>query len=61
MSTADATTIVESLDADAIRQRLEQLGREQDALRVLLRAARARQRGQRRDSLPREGDADATH
>jgi len=35
----NAAQILESLNADEIRQRLEQLNSEQQALRVLLRAA----------------------
>jgi hypothetical protein len=40
----DPTALVESLDAEAIRARLADLDRQARALRVLLRAARARQR-----------------
>jgi hypothetical protein len=44
---ADPVAIVQSLDADAIAARLDELAREEQALRVLLRSARARQKGQR--------------
>jgi hypothetical protein len=40
----DATALVDSLDAAAISARLDELDREAKALRVLLRAARARER-----------------
>jgi hypothetical protein len=43
----DPSQFVASLDPDAIRRRLDELSREQSALRVLLRAALARRpRGQ---------------
>ena len=35
----DPVELVQRLDAEAIRERLEQLDREREALRVLLRAA----------------------
>ncbi len=35
----DPVALVNSLDADAIRERLDAISREQEALRVLLRAA----------------------
>jgi hypothetical protein len=38
--------LVENLDAAAIRFRLEELDKERDALRILLRAAMARDRRQ---------------
>jgi hypothetical protein len=40
----DASSLIETLDADAIAAELAELDRQQRALRVLLRAARARQR-----------------
>jgi hypothetical protein len=40
----DPAALVASLDADAIERRLVELARVADALRVLLRAARARER-----------------
>ena len=40
--TNDPLDIVRALDAAAISERIEQLSREQDALGVLLRAARRR-------------------
>lgn len=43
---SDPTSIVESLDPEQLQQRLRQLDREQAAVRILLRAARARCRGQ---------------
>lgn len=42
---ANATALVESLDSLTIRQRLERLDSEEQALKVLLRAAVARERG----------------
>jgi hypothetical protein len=51
----DPAALVESLDADAIERRLVKLDREADALRVLLRAARARER--RRPFRARKGTA----
>jgi hypothetical protein len=44
----DLTTLVKSLDADAIAHRLEELVAEEQAVRVLLRSARAREQAQRR-------------
>jgi hypothetical protein len=48
--------LVESLDPDAIRLRLEELEKERDALRVLMRAALARGRRQppatRKEEVP---------
>lgn len=38
--TADPVELIRRLDATVIRSRLEQLGREREALLVLLRAAR---------------------
>jgi hypothetical protein len=46
MSTTDTLAIVERLDPDAIRSALADLDRRSQALRVLLRAAVARRRGQ---------------
>lgn len=40
----DPLALVESLDPDAIAAQIEELDRQQRALRVLLRSARARQR-----------------
>jgi hypothetical protein len=40
----DAIQMVESLDAEAIRKELDELERREDALRLLYRAAVARQR-----------------
>lgn len=49
----DLADLVESLDADAIAHRLEDLYRQEAALRVLLRSARARQHARRRrESCP---------
>jgi hypothetical protein len=42
--TTDPVALVEGLDEDAIRAALARLGRQSDALRVLLRAALARRR-----------------
>ena len=44
MDTTNATKIVEALDAVELRQRLNQLTSEQNALRVLLRVVRTRDR-----------------
>jgi hypothetical protein len=52
MSTADLTTLVDDLDPDAIQAKLEDLGRQAKALRVLLRAARARSRARDRKARP---------
>ena len=55
-----ATQVIESLKADEIRRRLEDLDRESRALRVLLRAAtRLERRGHRADSANTEGQPDA--
>jgi hypothetical protein len=43
----DPVTLVQSLDSKQIAARLEELAAEQDALRVLFRSARARERAQR--------------
>jgi hypothetical protein len=48
MTGTDPIKFVETLSAAAIAERLEQLAREDSALRVLLRAARARERVDRR-------------
>jgi len=40
----DPVTLVRQLDADAIRERLDALDRERDALRVLLRVAQRARR-----------------
>jgi uncharacterized pyridoxal phosphate-containing UPF0001 family protein len=53
----DATTIVHSLDAEQIAERLNELAAEQQALRVLLRSARAREQVRRRRER-REGGTD---
>jgi hypothetical protein len=49
--TTDPVELVRQLDADTIRARLDELDRERDALRVLLRAALRR----RRDDQPPTG------
>lgn len=46
-TTSTPTAIVNSLNPDEIRERLDELDREASALRVLLRAAIARQRPSR--------------
>jgi hypothetical protein len=43
-TTTDPVKLVEGLDSATIQKRLRQIGAEEDALRVLLRAARARER-----------------
>jgi hypothetical protein len=40
----DPAQLLDTLDADAIQERLDEIARESRALRVLLRSARARQR-----------------
>jgi len=47
---ANATKLLESLDAGEIREQLEQLTAEQEALRVLLRAATLRDRQRQKPS-----------
>jgi hypothetical protein len=51
---ADPARLLDTLDADAIQRRLDELTREARALRVLLRSARARQRAVRSRSECRE-------
>jgi hypothetical protein len=53
--------LLDSLDPDAIAARLDELDRESRALRVLLRSARARRRGQGRPpaEAPEGGPCDA--
>jgi hypothetical protein len=46
-TTDELTAIVNTLDPDAIQDRLDDLDRQSKALRVLLRAARARERVRR--------------
>jgi hypothetical protein len=48
LSNLNPSELVNSLDAEAIAARLDELEREAQALRVLLRSARARQGAQRR-------------
>jgi hypothetical protein len=45
MDTPDPVTLVDALDPDVIRERLDELHRQESALRALLRAALARRRG----------------
>jgi len=47
MNPTDPATLIQHLDSAAILARLAELDREARALRVLLRAARARERGRR--------------
>jgi hypothetical protein len=44
----DAVALVDDLDPERIRAELDELSRRESALRVLLRAAVARQRGKQR-------------
>jgi hypothetical protein len=53
----DPTAVLEQLDARAIMDRLAELAREAAALRVLLRAARARGRTQGGQTSPRDEGA----
>lgn len=46
---ADPMALLKSLSADAISARLDELDQERDALRVLLRSARVRERHRARD------------
>jgi hypothetical protein len=46
------TELVNGLDPDVIAARLDELDRESQALRVLLRSARARQAGRNRAAKP---------
>jgi len=50
MRETDPTTIIESLDAATIRIRLDRIAEEERALRILLRAAIARERYRPRGS-----------
>jgi hypothetical protein len=50
---ADVLALVDGLDSDQIRERLDALEREASALRVLCRAARARERMVRRQEAAR--------
>jgi hypothetical protein len=60
MDTTDPVELVEKLDPEEIRNRLLDLYNQQNALRVLLRAAVARQRKQgRRRATPDREVADA--
>lgn len=52
-----ATQIVQQLDAQAIRVRLEELESERKALLVLLRAALAKQRSPRSQTSPVRSDS----
>jgi hypothetical protein len=49
---ADPVALLESLDPEAIAARLDELEREAQALRVLLRSARARQGARKRAAAP---------
>lgn len=53
-TTTDALELVEHLDSEAIRRQLDELEQRREALRVLWRAARARERVQpdRREPRP---------
>jgi hypothetical protein len=51
---SDPRGIVSSLNADAIITRMNELDSEMEALRVLLRAAKARERVERRTARPQE-------
>ena len=58
MSIADPATLLDSLDPEQLRQQLEELDRQQSALRVLLRAALVRQRQAMRRSTVKEPNHD---
>jgi hypothetical protein len=51
----DPATLIEQLDAEAIRARLAEMDRQSRALRVLLRSAVARQRAASRRGQREEG------
>jgi len=53
ITTTDPVLLVQQLDADTIRARLDAIDRERDALRLLYRAALAAQRRQQKAG-PRE-------
>jgi hypothetical protein len=53
--TLDALELVENLDPEAIRGQLNELRRRDAALRVLLRAAEARERQLRREAAEEGG------
>jgi hypothetical protein len=54
MPPADPLSLIRDLDPDAIRARLDQMGREREALLTLLRAAlRLRRRGGREEGKER--------
>jgi hypothetical protein len=53
----DPLAALQMLDACTIRGRLDELDREARSLRVLLRYARARERGQERSEQPPARDA----
>jgi hypothetical protein len=44
IDTTNPIAILNELDPEAIQARIDDLGRQQDALRILLRAARARRK-----------------
>jgi hypothetical protein len=52
METTDPIAVIESLDVEVIRDRLAELRRQEDALRVLLRAALVRQRDRTASATP---------
>jgi hypothetical protein len=55
----DATAVLDALDPEQITERLDRLEAEKEALRVLLRAARARTRGRTQEG--QGSRARATH
>jgi hypothetical protein len=58
----DPIRFVETLSADALVERLDQLDREKDAIRVLLRSVRARQSAaNRRQAAPQKQQQEAAH
>jgi hypothetical protein len=54
LPTADPIVLVQQLDADVIRERLEALDREREALLVLLRAALRMRRERAREPIRQE-------
>jgi hypothetical protein len=61
MSTTDPVAVIDSLDARTIRDRLTDLRRQEDALRILLRAALARQRDRAASAPHTPADEEARH
>jgi hypothetical protein len=61
MNSKDPIAVIDSLDVDAIRGRLTDLRQQEDALRILLRAALARQRDRAAIEPTHSGGVEARH